>query len=123
MDDLLTWFNAQLDATEAIAKDILDKEWTVDLVPSMTSPDWEDSHHYVDGPQAEVAANWRHRLELIHIAEWDPARALRWVAAARKIVDGPHTGSGPDSYDEWGCAVRALASVYADQPGWREEWE
>ena len=96
MDDLLTWFTAQLDATEARA-------------------------------------------------HWDPARALRWVAATRRVVaahrqvDGQgYTDTGYDimpsvcatcgTFDEygvpWPCnTLRALASVFSDQPGWREEWE
>jgi Family of unknown function (DUF6221) len=66
-----------------------------------------------------------------------PARVLREVAAKRAIL-GEHRPE-PDGggyyctccedhrddadYIEWPCpTVRALAAVYADRPGWREEW-
>lgn len=55
-----------------------------------------------------------------HIARHDPARVLAEVAAKRRIVDLADHLSGRNEVG--GAILRALASVYADDPDWREEW-
>jgi hypothetical protein len=78
-----------------------------------------------------------------HIARWDPARVLVECAAKRRIVE-LHTGTpyyerrypgyvvcvrcgNPDTGEaaevEWPCeTLRAIASVYAYDPDYRDEW-
>ncbi len=77
-----------------------------------------------------------------HMERHDPARVLREVAAKRRVLARhvPSTGEGP--YDPYclGCGeidgywprsdsvndcpeLRDMASVYADRPGYKEEWK
>lgn len=82
-----------------------------------------------------------------HIARHDPARVLREVAAKRKLIElhAPAVihgeKGGADWYNRmticrtctpsqqfpetaWPCdTVKLLASVYADRPGYKEEWK
>jgi hypothetical protein len=77
-----------------------------------------------DGDQPEYPANAE------HIARWDPDRALREVEAKRRILDAyeqrEEEGQHVDvfGYHATGLllAVRMIAEVYADQPGYREDW-
>lgn len=66
-----------------------------------------------------------------HIARHDPARVLREVVAKRAIVE-PHVDvhrcewgdyAGGDVSECTARELRLLASVYADHPGYREEWK
>jgi len=50
-------------------------------------------------------------------------RLLLDVAAKRRILDGPLTGSGPDQYTEWEWTLKVLALCYVDHPEFREEWK
>ena len=67
----------------------------------------------------------------------DPARVLAVCKAHRAIVEGhtPKHGecrvcfdrdyctAGDYVFEDWPCpTLRAIASIYADRPGWREEW-
>ena len=77
------------------------------------------------------------------MASWDPARVLSECDTKRRIVgrhkprlavepEGPLAGQlicgcSDDSNEflavRWPCAdIRAIASVYEDRPGYREEW-
>jgi len=83
-----------------------------------------------------------HDVDGEHIVRHDPTRVLREVEAKRKILDGfmpcpqclagqrciPHDSSaGTSSWrfldDRDERTARLLASPYADQPGYREEWK
>jgi hypothetical protein len=78
-----------------------------------------------------------------HIARHDPARVLREVAAKRAIlaVHSPgypvtypkpsgqptcavcHSGGWDWDPEQWPCpTVRALAAIYSNHPGYRQEW-
>ena len=75
-----------------------------------------------------------------HIARWDPARVLVECAAKRQIVEmADEADYDRDQLAQEHCVTRAeeealcaaspgelirraLASVYADREGWREEW-
>lgn len=69
-----------------------------------------------------------------HFGRWDPARVLAECEAKRRIVD-LHSGTAPwcgwthdagsahgDDMGDDCDTMRALASVYADHPDYREEW-
>lgn len=100
MDELLTFLAAQLDTTEARALEL------------------KELGHHLEG--------WDQ-------PDWD----LRWVAAARKVVAAyennmreadrlrrearPSHGLYRDAL-ALGFSIRALASVYAGNEGWEEEW-
>ncbi|MDX2667408.1 DUF6221 family protein [Streptomyces stelliscabiei] len=67
---------------------------------------------------------------LVHAARHDPARVLREVEAKRSIIEQHERyaaerrrmmgGWDPQSDDS--PILAALAAVYADRPGYREEW-
>lgn len=63
-----------------------------------------------------------------HIANHDPARALRQVAAMRLIVaehEDQHECTDPHAaqYPYVGCrTLRLVASMYADRDGYQEGW-
>lgn len=52
----------------------------------------------------------------------DPAHVLAVCEAHRRIVNVARYA--PDGPDGWGFrrTLRALAAIYADRDGWREEW-
>lgn len=72
------------------------------------------------------------RTPLGHIAEWDPARVLREIAAKRAVLKAfaevaKNYGRDDVEYaDGWvsglAFAVPHLATVYSDRPGYREDW-
>jgi hypothetical protein len=136
---LAAWLLEQIEADEAVARAAI----------SAGSPRWEVRGERVEvagyvgewdafsctivfdegSPSADQAA---------HIARHDPARVLAECAAKRRIVDrAEHVREQIESlrYDEGedqttlataayelAHSMRALASVYADAPGWRSEW-
>lgn len=139
MDDLVKFIRAQLDEDEQEANDFGGNSWRVvdDLVVQ---------RGVVPATTAIVAEGLR-----ASVSEWlarhDPARVLREVAAKRAVVDlhTPvvlHGGPGGKYYDQtvvcrsceppngvhlqeeiYPClTLRLLAAVYADSPGYREEW-
>jgi hypothetical protein len=72
-----------------------------------------------------------------HIVRYDPDRALREVAAKRRVLARHHDDDGDGCY---GCGfgndeermvkdvndcpeLRDMASIYADRPGYKEEWK
>lgn len=67
---------------------------------------------------------------LLHFGQYRPARVLAECEAKRRIVEAAHPRNLPlDSADylsgaTYGLdvALRALAAVYADHPGYRDEW-
>lgn len=69
-----------------------------------------------------------------HIALNDPDHVRTWVAGLRAVVEmhrpnicpnpeHPHDATCDECLDEWPCPTsRALAGIFADQPGWDEAW-
>jgi hypothetical protein len=55
-----------------------------------------------------------------HIVNHDPARVLREVAAKRLLIGWADSPALPEC--ETGYVLAALAAVYSNRPGWREEW-
>ncbi|MEV8042436.1 DUF6221 family protein [Streptomyces griseoluteus] len=128
MDDLVEWLRAQLDEDARIARAILwpgsgnKLDW--ELVASATIDFGEDEVYVGD----RTIAN--------HVMAHTPARVLREVAAKRKLLDRwselqrrieaetdeakrgnlALTRHGLDMF------VYQLGTVYADRPGYREEW-
>lgn len=130
MDDLVQWLGEILDTDEEWARDAAQRYgavWTVDAgMSSVVSNTGADVVTEPDTP-------------LDHIAEYDPARALReidakrrimechesWVASNGDIICGrcgrEHIDGRPGGH--FPCqTLRLLALPYADRPGYREEW-
>lgn len=141
-DDLVTWLRAQIDADEAkavAAKRAANREG------QLPGGDWVAAGGLVGGPPDDP----RHELgwplwdcegsdtlcmnpdTAEHVANFDPDRALREVEAKRQIIEmhaaAVAFASRPDSPASGaalalGDVVRALALLYSDRPGYREEW-
>ncbi|MFJ8538141.1 DUF6221 family protein [Streptomyces sp. NPDC093591] len=131
MEDLAQWLRAQLDEDERIARAVEDR-----------SAPW-DGQWMADGDSAVRTVNghvlfYRHDSGPLkpgltdHVAEWDPARVLRDIAAKRRIVqhlaeaiEASENYKGPDYYEGVAACeltLKLLASVYADSPGYQESW-
>jgi hypothetical protein len=131
-DDLLRWLGEQLDEEERVAR-AAGGRWRE------LSGNWVTASD-VDHRVAMVLA----AAERAHIVAHDPARVLREIEAKRELLK-EHTVDGwtcstcamPEDFDEdadgnreWSrrgqdfpCrTLRLAASVYADRPGYREDW-
>lgn len=122
MDELVRWLGKQLDDDERAARAATPGPWHAQDggVVSDDDEQW---------PVAETQSA-RDREDRVHIARHDPARVLREIDAKRRIIDQHKRyaaerrrmmgGWDPQSDDS--PILAALASVYADRPGFREEW-
>jgi len=138
VNDLLAWLREQVDTDERLALSTHDTEpWSVEPFTPSEPGALPASSWVVSGPDGEdgiAVVNGSYRAE--HIASHDPARALREVAAKRAIlddydvaavsvaaaVDTPLAGATRLQLRIRSEAVRAIAAIYVDRPGWREEW-
>ncbi|MFD6324202.1 DUF6221 family protein [Streptomyces sp. NPDC058442] len=136
MDDLVEWLRTQLDEDERIAL-----TWPAD------QRNWDEHGDrridYASGAGEEVSAvnvkanaalGWeriyvkRDGIGLSrHVAEHDPARVLREVDATRVLLtqyEALKSGMPDDMTGVFALetAVRAKGVVYADRPGYREDW-
>lgn len=125
MVDLAQWLRAQLDADAERARTAAEEY----------GPDWYYDDGFVlarreDDMVATGSQDFLDRQQGEHVAEWDPARVLREIEAKRQIIDQHERyaaerrrmmgGWDPQSDDS--PVLAALAAVYADRPGYREEW-
>lgn len=132
MDDLVQWLRVQLDEDERIAREAGGLAWSRPEDPGDPAA-IRDSK----GERVVCDEGWPSEGQEVHIAEWDPARVLREVDAKRRILRAlenaevslrntvprrePHelmTGAT----NSLRAIVRTLAAVYADRPGYREDW-
>ena len=132
MDDLVQWLRAQLDEDERIARAAQRQrgggEWVaradasgIVAVEGLPVRAGEPIPVVLHPDEDETAE---------HIAEHDPARVLREIDAKRQIIEQHERyaaerrrmmgGWDPQSDDS--PILAALATVYADRPGYREEW-
>lgn len=105
--DLMTWLRAHLDEDERVAR--------------------------------RAPRTWRSELMILHeaqahVARFDPARMLREVEAKRRILNSLPSWNLParpeDDEPEYAYgyarglyeAIQWLAVLYADQPGYLDEW-
>jgi hypothetical protein len=157
MDDLVQWLRAQLDEDERIARAAMDAvgpvpgaaQWryTASLTDeggqywSITTVTPSDTVPTVELVGSGMSGGGVHKETLArHIAEHDPARALREVEAKRRTLDrhtshsmggcrvceAPHWGVQVCNHcygKAWPCPdILNFAMVYADRPGYREAW-
>jgi hypothetical protein len=126
VDDLITWLRAQVDDDERVARSMFtggDWRWLGDAIVDRDVDGWRSA------PDDAVIITLRHDREEVggHIARHDPARVLAGVEAKRQIIELHEVArtSRELSADAWIMlkqAVQHLATVYADQPGYRDEW-
>lgn len=150
-DDLIAWLNRQIDDDERIARAANPSPWRW-RIPGAShldqntifgdgSPRGMDKLRQV----CNVEMAWEREANAEHIIRNQPARALREVEAKRKTLAvhrittyPPYPEGGRPEYScrrcDWtpeeelhdygvACeAVLAIASVYSDRPGYRDEW-
>jgi hypothetical protein len=118
-DDLVQWLRDRLDEDERIAREAAGNyesggRW------------WEDGRFGSDGVVADergsvvVYRTGVGRQHAAHIALHDPARVLREIDTKRRILDTLVEEGGDRMFAD---IFRLLALPYADQPGYREEWQ
>lgn len=138
MTGLLVWLREQLNEDERVALAATPGPWkAVPVVYGPPDQGWGEPAYYevqnTDG--ASVVDHQTHegggagKDDAIHIARHDPARVLRQVAAMRKMLElhAPITEhecvTCYCSYVTYPCpTVLALAEIYADRPGYHDEW-
>jgi hypothetical protein len=145
IDDLPQWLRDQVDEDERIARAVGvphqwhqgpgdDPEWTDAETVCMWPPEFHTPY--------ERDKHWRglsvQGTELAaHIALHDPARALREIEAKRAVVaryefacrEAGRLALAEEEREVWvqvagalQSCVLCLAVIYADRPGYREEW-
>jgi hypothetical protein len=150
--DLSTWLLEQIAEDEADAKDSLPGPWRVTEWPSaQASGRWVVTSRYDPKFVAEFLDYGDDRRMAHHVARHDPTRVLAECDAKRRIIERHQPvkqwfGHEPnrrvigvvcstcivadepaqDCYHveaDWPCVeIRDLAAVFADHPGYREEW-
>jgi hypothetical protein len=127
--DLVQWLTAALDDDERIARAAADE-----LGGTPLGAEWRYDDRSVETSRERdlVAVGSQDFMEPrvgAHIAEHDPARVLREIAAKRKRIalHQPEPGQHPDfcGYDkhELPCLpLRLEAAPYEDRPGYQEAW-
>jgi hypothetical protein len=129
---MLTWYVAQLDADEAIARAAKPGPWGWNggdaAIERGTA--WlysSDDERVIDAEGQFVVS----APDARHIERHDPRSALALVAAHRSILfyhSGAHECSGPDDNCMWILdgeicpTVRALVSAFAGREGYLPEW-
>lgn len=146
--DLAAWLLERIAEDEAVARAATAGPWTWHPVSNLHA----DSAGWIGSPGglrtssgvfvAEVSNTLDGLDDGAHIARHDPARVLATCAAHRRIVEehsnfydnpyAPASAYGPECKScgspgeygvDWPCpTLRALASIYADRDGFREEW-
>lgn len=147
-DDLIAFIRARLDEDEAVARE------AASALPGDEGYGWRAVHRYLETHPASgesfivdtsselvaqpASARSYDRAVADHIARHDPARALRQVAGARRILDehsresdgGGGAGCGRCDWDHYvlcnepnACeTVRSLGMTWSDHPDYRQEW-
>ncbi len=132
MDGLVQFLRARLDEDEALAREAPAGPWHIGNAVDPTQP---CSVHTF--PSVRLVADGLNWLVAEHIAHHNPARVLREIDAKRGVVDRYEFAckeAAATDIDEEERETRVqvaaafqsctllLASVYADRPGYREEW-
>lgn len=120
-DEIVAWLRKQVDVDESRAT-------AAQAEMSAWGGDWQ---RLVDDVWKRMVVDFEAVADFIEFNR-DPARQLREVAAKRRMLDdilpaltwGDEASAGEwnDYTDHAGDFLKVLASVYADRPGFREEW-
>jgi hypothetical protein len=149
--DLVQWLTEQIDQDEQVARAATAGPWTAEGNSSILGPLGRQPRlaGYVVCSVGAYDVGRPTEADAAHIVRHDPSRALRQVAAYRRILarhrpvkvmnnDGvrvayvecsncvENDGNGMDGAHSsvgWPCPdVRDLASIYADRPGFDPSW-
>lgn len=133
-EDLTVWLAEQVAGDERVARLASRGPWSVNDRTFPESIHDADGDNVISGGEARI-------FDAFHMEAWNPARVLAECDAKRRIIarhapriarEGPNQGElicgcsdGTDEFlsTTWPCAdVRDIASVFADRPGYRQEW-
>lgn len=127
MDDLVQWLSAQVGEDERIARAATPGPWA----QARKRVEWVSSAEHWAVADCSGAESARENAE--HVAAWDPARALVESAIKRRVMDEYDACAAwaqmPDAAEAFRYRAEAyrevlknFAELYADRPGYREEW-
>jgi hypothetical protein len=131
--DLVQWLGEQIDEDERIARaacwDDQSDVWTA-RPPQARYEQYVIVDYLDDGVVNVSPYNADDDGVGRHIERWDPARVLREIDAKRQIIEQHKRYAaerrrmmgGWDPQTDDSPILAALAAVYADRPGYREEW-
>jgi hypothetical protein len=136
VDDLAVFLNAQFDEDERVASAAPRGPWSVEVSGSVVAADGGRVVPSVGGAVDGCVTCWPEGPVVDHVLAYDPARVLREIEAKRGVLRQYETVRGqvrnPVSAENRRAAriaqgeledvLRILATVYADRPGYREEW-
>lgn len=141
MSDLAEWLLACIDEDEAVAREAALVAGGVGFGEERIDNGkvWSHRYHEVVRPIVPGVSDRRTLADCggfgglgiaPHVARHDPARVLAECEAKRSIVklhypldDDPEPFCWNCDEERWPCGTMvALASPYADRPGFREEW-
>lgn len=101
----------------------LDEDKQLALAVAGTGDMWWVTRLHVSQDLDPVRTHCQDRERTTLARCFDSARVLREVAAMRHILDAI---SPPDPHEPGGCpdcdVIYALATIYIDYPGYRQEW-
>jgi hypothetical protein len=119
MSDLVDFLRARIDKDEALARACAATPWRA--LPA--------GQIVVDSPDPAPVAAAENLTYAEHVARHDPARALRDVAAKRRLIAEYEKnawratqGRDPQHVDPWETTLRLLAEVYDQHPAYQEAW-
>jgi hypothetical protein len=116
--EMIGWYLTQLDTDEQTARAATPGPWTV----SKSGEDVFSHDNDFTVSEGFGGVPWS-RANPVHIATWDPQRALATIAASRLRLDVITSALADDETDETaGYLARLEVSVMAGRPGYRQEW-
>ena len=120
--DIADFIRARLDEDEQAARAATPGPWTVDsdIYPeAINSPSGDQP--VAGGRWGGEASVFETAADAVHIARHDPARVLAEVAAKRRILGWANSPALPPQESFY--VLDALATVWAEHPDFREDWE
>jgi hypothetical protein len=118
-DELVGWLSAQLDEDERTARAAAEGrgEWRLD-----DNDDWVRALNV--GVALTIAPGFLDPVQWEHIARHDPVRALREVAAKRRIIgncEAVINGTGWPGLAQ--IVLRLLAMPHSHREGYHDDWK
>jgi len=111
-DDLIAWLRAQIDADKKYAEQWHDLECDIHV------------HLGQPGITAQIAASRMYSAVPGAICTCGgPDRMRREADAKHATLDHARRNMHPHAWSPWLDVVKHLAAVYADRPGYKEEWK
>ena len=123
MDDLVEWLLACIADDEAVAQ--LVSNWGGHVEHEMDGFSANARRYAVEMTPARVLATCAALRAVIDLHPLDPIKTYSWgtMGGGCNLCDHDCNGGG-DTFGRGPCdTLRALATAYADRPGYRQEWK